>query len=163
MARLTLCTIVILSTIIANATGQDLVGKYVAYYGHTLYLREDSTFRYEWKFDLASSWSVGTWKLKKGTLHLNIKPVLDTLTREGLRDSLVLSADEKSNRIHIDEFAITLISSGGQGRALDRIPERLAVRGRKLHPLNAAGQIVRRREAGIWNKRKRQIYFFKTA
>lgn len=163
MARLTLCTIVILSTIIVNATGQDLVRKYVAYYGHTLYLREDSTFRYEWKFDLASSWSVGKWRFENGKIYLNIKPVLDTLAREGQSDSLVLSDDERSSRIHIDEFAISLISSGGQGRALDRIPERLAVRGRKLHPLNSAGQIVRRREAGIWNKRKRPIYFFKTA
>lgn len=162
VARLTIGTLVTLLMMIVTAPGQDLVGKYAAYYGHTLHLREDSTFRYEWQFDLASSWSVGTWRVQKRTLHLNIKTVLDTLTREGQPDSLVLSADEKSNRIQVEDFAITLITGGGQGRAIDRITDRFSVRGKKLHPLNAAGQIVRRRETGIWNKRKRPIYFFKT-
>ncbi len=161
-AKMRLSTSIILLTASICSYGQNLIGKYAAYYGHTLHLREDSTFRYEWKFDLASSWSVGKWTVSKGTVYLNIKNVLDTLVREGQPDSLVFSADENPNRISIDQFAMELISGGGQGRTIERIPERLAIRGKKLHPMDKAGKIVRRRESGIWNKRKRPTYYFKT-
>ena len=81
--------------------GQSLPGKYSAYYGHSLELKNDSTFRYEWMFDLASSWAVGQWAVSDKTVYLKFKDVYDTLTRENMPDSLILSPDEKSNRIKI--------------------------------------------------------------
>lgn len=154
---------IILLTTITNACAQDLVGKYKAYYGHTLALREDSTFRYEWNFDLASSWSVGRWSVSKGIVNLHIKNVFDTLARDGQPDSLVLSMDEKSDRICSVEFGSSLISGGGQGRTMERIPDRLVVRGERLYPIDKAGKIIRRKESGIWNKKKRPIYYFRTS
>jgi hypothetical protein len=138
-----------------------LIGKYRAYYGHSLELRDDSTFRYEWRFDLASSWTVGQWKVSNRTVYLNIKNVYDTLAREGRPDSLVLSYDEKSNRVNIEEFAIGQISSGGQNRKIDRITDRLAIRGKRLYLMSQVGQVLRTKESGIWDKKKRPTYYFK--
>jgi hypothetical protein len=155
-------TIILLIIVTFTARGQTLIGKYQAYYGHSLELRADSTFRYQWNFDLASSWTVGQWKVSNGILYLTIKNVYDTLESDGKPDSLVLSSDEKSNRIKIGEFTAGQISGGGQGRRTDRLPGRLAVRGKRLYLMDKAGQIVRRKEPGIWNKRKRPTYYFKT-
>jgi len=64
----------ILLTIISfSATAQSLIGKDRAYYGHTLELRGDSTFRYEWKFDLASSWTTGQWKVSNRIVYSPLK------------------------------------------------------------------------------------------
>jgi hypothetical protein len=163
VATLRLVTSMILLTTSICSWGQELVGNYAAYYGHTLQLRKDSTFRYEWQFDLASSWSVGKWRVEKGIVYLNIRPVLDTLARDGQPDSLVLSVDEKSTKIHVQEFVGGLLSGGGQGRSIERIPDRLEIRGKRLHPMNKSGKIDRRRESGLWNNRKRPIYYVKTS
>jgi len=141
--------------------GQDLTGKYNAYYGHSLELKSDSTFRYEWRFDLANSWTVGQWKASNGIVYLSIKNVYDTLIREDKPDSLVLSSDEKSNRISIEEFAIGQISGGGQGRRVDKITDRLAIRGKKLYLMSEGGQVLRTKESGIWDKKKRPTYYFR--
>ena len=83
-----------------------MIGEYRAYYGHNLELKDDATFRYESRFDLASSWAVGQTKVSNRMVYLNLKNVYDTLTMEGKSDVLILSSDEKSNRIKIDEFVI---------------------------------------------------------
>ena len=54
----------------------------------------------------------------KQEVYLNIKNVYDTLTREGKPDSLVLSSDEKSNGIKLDEFVIEQISGGDKADGL---------------------------------------------
>ncbi len=156
-----LTTILLLTTISFVASGQRLTGKYNAYYGHSLELRVDSTFRYEWHFDLASSWSVGQWKVSNKTVYLNFTNVYDTLTRDGMPDSLVLSSDEKSNRIKNEEFVIGLISGGGQGRSVSGISDRLAIRGKRLYQVDKSGRIIRTRESGIWTKKKKPTYYFR--
>ena len=138
-----------------------MTGKYNAYYGHSLELKSDSTFRYEWRFDVASSWTVGQWRVSNRIVYLNIKNVYDTLTREGKPDSLVSSSDEKSKKINIDQFAIGQISGGGQGRRIDRITDRLAIRGKRLYLMSIAGQVLRTKESGISEKKKRPTYYFK--
>ncbi|WP_133943847.1 hypothetical protein [Epilithonimonas xixisoli] len=45
--------------------GQDFIGKYENDFGETLILNSDKTFEYSWKFDLASSWNIGTWRRTK--------------------------------------------------------------------------------------------------
>ena len=101
-----LTAIMLLTTITILASGQSLTGKYNAYYGHSLQLRADSTFRYEWHFDLGSSWSVGQWKVSNKTIYLSFKNVYDTLTRDGMPDSLVLSSDE--NQIELKMKSLSL-------------------------------------------------------
>lgn len=155
-------TTIFLSTIVSlSVSGQGLTGKYNAYYGHSLALKSDSTFRYEWTFDLASSWTVGEWKTSNGIVYLNIKNVYDTLIREHKPDSLVLSSDEESNSISIEEFAIGQISGGGQGRRVDRITNRLAIRRKRLYLMSEGGQVLRTKESGIWDKKKRPTYYFR--
>ena len=155
-------TIAFLLTIISISTsGQRLTGKYAAYYGNSLELKDDSTFRYEWSFDLASSWTVGKWKVSNKTLYLTIVDVYDTLTREGKLDSLVLSSDDKSNRIKIEEFVGNLISGCGQNRKVDRVTNRLAIRGKRLYLMSKTGQVLRTKESGIWDRKKRPTYYFK--
>jgi hypothetical protein len=154
-------TLILLIIVTITASGQSLIGKYNAYYGHSLDLRGDSTFRYEWRFDLASSWAVGQWKVSNGIVYLNIKNVYDTLIREGLPDSLVLSSDENSNRINMEEFIGEQLSSGGQGRMTDRITDRLAIRGNRLYLMDINGKVLRKKELGIWDKKKRPTYYFK--
>jgi hypothetical protein len=156
-----LTTIFLLTIISFSVSGQGLTGKYNAYNGHSLELKSDSTFRYEWRFDLASSWTVGQWRASNGIVYLNFKNVYDTLTREDKPDSLALSSDEKSNRINIEEFAIGQISGGGQGRRIDRITDRLAIRGKRLYLMSKAGQVLRTKESGILDKKKRPTYYFK--
>ena len=158
-----LTTIILLIVINFIASGQSLTGKYNAYYGHSLELKDDSTFRYEWHFDLASSWSVGQWKVSSKTIYLNFKSIYDTLTRDGMPDSLVLSSDEKSNRIRNDEFVIGLISGGGQGRSVNGITDRLAIRGKRLYQLDKIGRIIRTRESGNWTKKKKPTYYFRAS
>jgi hypothetical protein len=158
-----LTTLILLTIINIAASGQRLVGKYSAYYGHSLELRDDSTFRYDWHFDLASSWSVGQWKVSNKTVYLKFRNVYDTLTTDGKPDSLVLSSDEKSNRIKNDEFVIGLISSGGQGRSVNGITDRLAIRGKRLYQVDKSGRITRTRESGIWTKKKKPTYYFRVS
>ena len=156
-----LTTILLLTIVSFSVSGQGLTGKYNAYYGHSLELKSDSTFKYEWRFDLASSWTVGQWKASNGIVYLNIKNVHDTLTREDKPDSLVLSSCKKSNRIYIEEFAVGQISGGGQGRRVDRITDRLAIRGKRLYLMSEGGQVLRTKESGIWDKKKRPTYYFR--
>jgi hypothetical protein len=138
-----------------------LTGKYAAYHGNSLELKDDSTFRYEWSFDLASSWTVGKWKVSNKTVYLTVTNVYDTLTGEGKPDSLVLSSDEKSYRIKLDEFAIGQISGGGQNRKVDRITDRLAIRGKRLYLMSKTGQVLKTKQSGIWDRKKRPTYYFK--
>ena len=82
---------------------------------------------------------------------------------EGKSDVLILSSDEKSNRIKIDEFVIEQISGGGQGRRIDRITERLAIMGKRLYLMDESGQVLQTKESGICDKKKRPTCYFKTS
>jgi hypothetical protein len=152
-------TILLLTIIHFSTSGQRLTGKYKAYYGHGLELRDDSTFRYEWKFDLASSWAVGQWTTSKKTVILNFTNIYDTLTRENQTDSLVLSVDDRPNRITNDEFVMSLISSRTQRH--DGITNKLSIKGKRLYLMDNSDRVLRTRERGIWTKRKRPTYYFR--
>lgn len=156
-----LIIVLLLTTIFTSTSGQRLIGKYTAYYGNSLELEDDSTFRYKWNFDLAGSWTIGKWKVSNQTVYLTITNVYDTLTRADKPDSLVLSSDEKSNRIKLDEFAIGQISGGGQNRKMDRITDCLAIRGNRLYLMSKTGRVLKTKESGIWDRKKRPTYYFK--
>jgi hypothetical protein len=154
-----LTTILLLTIINISVSGQGLTGKYNAYYGHSLQLKDDSTFRYEWHFDLASSWAIGQWTVSNKTVQLNFKDIYDTLTRKDKSDSLVLSADERSNKIENVEFLSYQISGGRQ--AQNPITNRLAIRGKRLYLMDKDGRVLKTKTSGIWTKKKRPTYYFK--
>ena len=83
------------------------------------------------------------------------------LIREGKADALVLSADEQSGRTKFEEFAGAQLSSGGQSIELDKVTDRLAIRGKRLYQVSKTGQVLRTKQRGIWNRKKRPTYYFK--
>lgn len=157
-----LVTILFLTTVYASVSGQRLTGKYNTYYGCSLELKADSTFKHDWHFDLASSWAVGRWTVSNGILYLNFKNVYDTLVRENKLDSLVLSADEKSNKINETEFLGYLLSSGRQlPRSDNGLTNRLAIRRNRLYLIDKDWQLMKKRESNIGTKKKRPTYYFR--
>lgn len=117
---------------------QNFVGKYSDNSGSQLELKSDSSFKYSWRFDLVSSWSVGKWILKNDTIIFQVNPIYDTLRIPdkitGLnKDTLVLSSDEVKGVIDNTQFALETISSGGQNRF--KMPKQLYVKKEKLYYL----------------------------
>lgn len=83
---------------------RNLPGRYTGGFAGDIRLYSDSTFLYQWRFDLMYSWSRGTWTATKDTVWLNILPVYDTLTLNvhnggPVKDSLLLSNDTLAERI----------------------------------------------------------------
>jgi len=155
-----LTTILLLTIINISASGQRLTGKYNDYFGHTLELKEDSTFRLEWKFDLVKTWAIGQWTYSNDIVYLKFNDIYDTLTRTGKPDSLVLSNDENPNRINKEEFAIYQISSGGQKHV--GITDRLTLKRKRLYLTDKNGRPFREKQPGIWTTKKRPTYYIKT-
>lgn len=157
-----LITLLLLTLIYTSVSGQRLTGKYNTYYGCSLELRADSTFKHDWHFDLASSWAVGQWTVSNGIVYLNFKSVYDTLVRENKPDSLVLSADEKSNKIDQTEFLSYLLSSGRQLPRNDNgLTNRLAIKRNRLYLVDKDWQLMKKKESNIGTKKKRPTYYFR--
>jgi hypothetical protein len=154
-----LLTILLLTTIFISASGQRLTGKYNAYYGHSLELKDDSTFAYEWRFDMTRKWAVGKWRYSNRIVQLNFTTIYDTLIRDGQPDSIVLSSDPISSKVSQNQFAIVLIGAGGQDNS--RIADRLALRRKRLYQMDKSGKLLTDKKPGIWSKKKRPIYFFR--
>ena len=137
-----------------NTYGQKWTGKYQDYFGHSIEFYRDSTFKYEYRFDLLHTWAVGKWKVNKDTIHLNFEDlrVYDTLIRDNRPDSLIESRDEKSNRLTAEEFAMMQMSSGGQSS--EGISDKLLLTGKRLYQINNKGKRVKGRRRGIWPQKR---------
>ena len=116
-------TEIILILLISKLTfGQNkYAGIYNNRFSESIELNSDSTFIHKWGFDLASSWTIGKWNVKNDTIYLKVELVKDTLQirdseNNVVRDSLVISSDQKIDRIEQNEFIISSLSSGGQNR-----------------------------------------------
>jgi hypothetical protein len=133
------------------ASGQNWTGKYQDYFGRTLILNKDSTFRFDWRFDLIYEWASGQWTVSGRTVNLNFISVYDTLSRPHRPDSLVLSIDEKSNKVNAEEFGQSVLLSGGQYK--DRFSDRLYKKGNRLF-LTKNGRPYKSRHRGIWTQKK---------
>jgi hypothetical protein len=143
--------LLILTTINLTTLGQGLNGKYQNYFGHHFEFNKDFTFKYDYRFDLRHDWATGRWSISDNIISIKFIAIYDTLVRPNKTDSLVLSSDEKANRIDETEFTVSMLSSGGQ-----RIEESFnLVRKRKhLFPLDKKGRINRTRLKGIWPQKK---------
>jgi hypothetical protein len=135
-----------------TASGQRSTEKYHDYFGHNLVLNDDSTFRFDWRFDLIHEWATGQWTVSGRTINLKFIDVYDTLSRPDKPDSLVLSIDEESNKISEGEFAQTAFVSGGQHR--DRFGIRFYRRGKRLFSTDKNGRPIKNRHRGIGPQKK---------
>ena len=142
--------------LISKLKAQDITGTYKGNYGRTIELNKDSTFRFSWHFDLAGSWSIGTWKMQNDNIELNSTPIFDTLELSNSKDSLVLSWDEHSGRITSSEFAISLISGGGQNRV--EAPTALIFRSNKLYQINRRGKPSKKKGRTLDGKKYNSWY-----
>jgi hypothetical protein len=76
-----------------------------------------------------------------------------------IRDSLVLSADQKVDRIESNEFLISSLSSGGQNRV--KPPKKLYWKRNKLYRINKNGALDLRELKAFWTDKKYKTYFKK--
>lgn len=143
-------SVLVLLVYFTTINGQKKVfGKYHNEFGETLTLNSDKTFDYTWRFDLASSWNTGTWKVKKGKyLYLKINEIKDTLKTQN-KIELVLSIDRKSNEATNDQKIINALSGGGQSRHLP--PKKLLLDNQKLFPYSKTGELQDKKLQSLMN------------
>ena len=159
-------TELILILLISNLTfGQDkYVGIYNDRFSESIELKSDSTFVHNYRFDLSSSWTTGKWKVSNDTVYFKSELVSDSLqVRDSngnkIKDSLVLSADLKINRIELNEFIMSSLSSGGQNRV--KPPNKLYCKRNKLYRINENGTLDLRKVKAFWTDKKYKTYFRK--
>jgi len=107
-----------------------------------LEFHKDSTFRFDWRFDLIHNWATGEWTTEGKTIILEFINVYDTLTRMDKPDSLVLSIHTEASRINEQEFAMAQLISSGQSN--DGITTRLKKKGNRLYLLDEKGQTIKK-------------------
>ncbi|MCW3167096.1 hypothetical protein OMO38_01025 [Chryseobacterium sp. 09-1422] len=118
---------------------EKIFGEYNNDFGEKLILKSNYTFEYYWNFDLASSWNIGTWEIDGGkNIYLKVNEIKDTLKSDN-RIEMVLSSDKISNEITSNEYALNLISGGGQSRNLP--PKKLFHKDSKLFTFSKTGKI----------------------
>ncbi|PQV48921.1 hypothetical protein CLV33_104127 [Jejuia pallidilutea] len=159
-------TELILILLISNLTfGQNkYVGIYNDRFSESIELKSDSTFVHNYRFDLSSSWTTGKWKVSNDTIYFKTELVSDSLqVRDSngnkIKDSLVLSADLKINRIELNEFIMLSLSSGGQNRV--KPPNKLYWKRNKLYRINENGTLYLRKVKAFWTDKKNKTYFRK--
>ncbi len=150
----------ILFLILINGQHRNVEGEYYNHFGSKLKINSDSTFLYNWNFDLASSWSKGKWKIKNDTIYFKIMPVFDTLRRTSLKDTLILSMDEKPELITERNGSITqFLSSGGQNR--QKMSAKLYFDGEKLIEIKRNGKLDNGKQKAFWENKKYNTWFVK--
>ena len=157
-------TIAFLLTLPLGLCAQDkIVGRYRDYFGNRIQLNADNTFKFTWNFDLASSWTKGTWLLKNDTVFFHMVPTYDTLrytSRNNLIvDTLIFSDDEIPERITPIQSAATALSSGGQNRMT--YPDKLLFRKERLYKIQK-GNLVIKKQKGFWTGKMWVPWFFKS-
>ncbi|AVR47097.1 hypothetical protein C7S20_18605 [Christiangramia fulva] len=142
---------------------KKISGKYSNKFGEEIELKMDSTFVYNWKFDLASSWSKGKWSLKNDTIFLKVIPIMDTtkiVEKNKYSDSLILSSDQKASVIEKDELITNALSSSGQNR--QNPPTKLIIKNERLFRLTENNKIDSKKHKHPSSSKKYQTFFIKS-
>jgi hypothetical protein len=138
----------------------SVAGHYRDYFGSSLNIDPDSTFEYLWHFDLMASWTRGEWRMEGDTIYFTMIPVYDTVglvLEDGkVRDSLVLSNDEKPGRITLDP---NTLNSGGQNT--QSCPVKLFHRKNRLYEIDENGKLDKKWHRGLWSKREWPPWFIR--
>ena len=156
-ALLTLYFIVVYAHLNAQS---KVAGHYRNYSGGSVNIETDSTFKYTWHFDLQGSWTKGIWRMTKDTIYFTMIPVYDTV-RQTLKngkigDSLILSIDEKPERITLD---LNVLYSGGQN--IQPCPTKLLLRKNRLYEIDTNGKPYKKWRRGFGNKKKWPPWFIR--
>lgn len=134
----------------------QVTGNYYNLFGSRITLNTDSTFNYQWNFDLVSSWNTGKWQSKNDTIYLEQVIVYDTLKikdkNEILRDSLVLSLDQRGEAITPTDYVAYKLVSGGQGK--HGMPTKLFYRKDKLFELTNESKPLKKKVKGFMTSKK---------
>jgi inorganic pyrophosphatase/exopolyphosphatase len=131
-------------------------------FGEKLEFMNDSSFKHTWHFDLASSWTNGKWRISNDTLYLYPILISDTLNirnseKKIIKDSIVISDDEISERIESDEYVMSLISGGGQNRRFP--PSELFLKNGKLFRVLDNKKLDKGKQTAILTRKKYKTYF----
>ena len=149
---------------ILQAQAQDnILGRYKDYFGSDITLNADSTFAYSYHFDMAGTWTVGTYKVVNDTIYLTEVPIYDTLQfvnklKQPI-DSLILSDDKKPDRITMDDFINKPFLSSAQDRMSH--PLLLVWRKNRLYTLDRHGRLNARKMKAISNGKKYVPWYLK--
>ena len=147
--------IILLIIIYANAFSQTdskaIIGRYKDYFGSSLELKDNSTFNYEWHFDMSSSWTKGIWRIEKDTIFFKVVIVYDTLILKNDSVSLIISNDAQSDKIYQAYNLNPYMVSGGQNYYT--VPEKLYFRKGMLFYFRN-GKIFKKRVKGFWSSKK---------
>jgi len=135
-----------------DTSGQVITEKYRDYFGHSLELSSDSTFKFELRFDLIYNWAEGKWSINDDNLTLNFVNIYDTLIREDKPDTLVLSIDPVSNAISFNQYGQSILILGGQDG--DRFPTQLKKKGKRLFQIDENGKALKTRNKGMWPQKR---------
>nr|WP_315232943.1 hypothetical protein [uncultured Flavobacterium sp.] len=85
----------------------DLTGEYINPVGERIVLNSDKTFLHIFQLGHTAYWQKGKWKQKRNTLYLEPIIMYDTLRRNNMRDSLIVSRDMTPNlHIYIDDETV---------------------------------------------------------
>jgi len=156
-------------TLVGSSSGQDIkIGKYHNFFSSNLTLNSDSTYFYSYRFDLTSSWSIGKWTISNDTIYLKNIPIFDTVNysdtignfKPSFGDSLILSMDEKPERISSGGAIGSLISSGGQNRTLN--PVKLFYKNDKLYEVKQNGKLIKKKIYCPFRQKKFKPFYIKT-
>jgi hypothetical protein len=154
---------ILLSISLSLFAQKNLVGHYRDYFGSSIQLNLDNTFKYTWNFDLSASWTKGTWTLVGDTVYFKMVPTHDTLSQTNANgstyDTLILSVDETPERFTQTQFISTLLSSGGQNRM--NYPDKLLFRKGRLYNIQN-GKLVKKKQRSYWTNKKWDPWFFKS-
>jgi hypothetical protein len=156
--------IALLVTLSFSLFAQDkVIGRYRDYFGNRIQFNADKTFKYTWNFDMAASWTKGTWILTDDTVYLQMAPTYDTLSQAKpnniLSDTLILSTDEIPERVTQAEFAGMFLSGGGQNRR--NYPDKLLFRKGRLYKVQNR-KLVTKKQKGFGTGKKWNPWFFKS-
>lgn len=143
-----LCCLLLLKTKAQN----KYIGQYHDFFARSIVINSDSTFKYEFHFDLESSWTKGTWITNRDTIYLQVIPIFDTLKYVDVNgishDSLRLSLDQNAGQVTLEETQ--LLYSYGQER--HPCPKKLYFKHNKLYSIMADGKLVTRKFS--WGNKK---------
>jgi hypothetical protein len=126
--------------ILINGQHGNVEGEYYDNLGTTLRINANSTFSYKWNGHNISSWSNGKWKINNDTVYFKVIPIFDTVRKSGVKDTLILSLDEKPELITERNGSISHFLSS---RAQNNIPinDKLYFDGKKLIEIKRNGKL----------------------
>lgn len=166
-----LITSIIGILLVTNLFSQKVVsGKYFNYWNQKIELKPDSTFRYEYRFDLFYDKVIGKWRLNSDTLYLNEIIICDTVyykdtielssgtTVYMTKKELIRSEDDNADVFH-DRPELLYIPYIPRNASFDI--KKLYIKRNKLFKIDNSGEIIKTKRRCPIRKKRYSDYFIK--